>query len=182
MLPTFTHAPGNSLLIDRCLAGEQDAWIDWFATYDRIILASIRHELGADSRDFSLVDELAQEVRLALVKRPNLLQAFDPCKGTIAAYLAGISRREVRHYYYHQRHKRKEIVSFRDPEDLPSTEFVEALENLQWEEVLARLTVRQQEFLLTELGLVPESEFPPFSDKARRKMRYRIEKKLESEE
>src|SRR5438105_3215647 len=88
----------ESLLISRCVCGEHVAWKELFERYDGTLVRAILRSLGARADDLELVDRLIQDVHVRLLVNEQILTRFDPARGTLQAYLAGVAARTTKRH------------------------------------------------------------------------------------
>lgn len=140
--------PDDQLLVDRCRAGEDAAWVEIHAKCHVHLVKQIRYTLGERARDVNLVEEIAARVWFALVADDGyLLDRFHPVKGNgLEKYLAAIARFEaLRHQRseFRRRRRERETQALRQSaRDDRGTSEVE----LDVQEFLPRLTPREKEF------------------------------------
>jgi DNA-directed RNA polymerase specialized sigma24 family protein len=88
------------VLVDRCLAGDGQAWNDLVRRFQPGLMSTVQRLLGKKARDAILVGDLVQEVWVLLWKNScRLLRKFDGDKGDLPAYLASLARQKVHHYF-----------------------------------------------------------------------------------
>src|SRR5260370_23455284 len=98
MMSAAANVDSRLELIARCLDRDDLAWKQFFEKHDPAIERGVRKALGAAGHDQNLVNDLVQEVRILLVNKPKVLLAYDPAKGSLEGYLAGVAILEVRRY------------------------------------------------------------------------------------
>jgi DNA-directed RNA polymerase specialized sigma24 family protein len=88
------------VLVDRCLAGDGQAWNDLVRRFQPGLMSTVQRLLGKKARDAILVGDLVQEVWVLLWKNScRLLRKFDGAKGDLPAYLASLARQKVHHHF-----------------------------------------------------------------------------------
>ena len=154
-------------LVQRCLAGEVDAWEELYTRYHSTLLIMIQTILDRETCDQNLLSELAARVWYALVADDGrLLERFDPRKGArLATFMREITKDVISRYFRAERRRRKRerIGLYGKPQhglardNDPSTALVFA-------EFLTTLTAQEKDFLGDNLlapplenGLDPES-------------------------
>ena len=85
-------------LVDRCLAGDAQAWEQLFRSQHPPLLAAARHLLRGGGENADLVEEIAARVWYTLVRdRCRVLDRFDPAQDSrLETFLAGIARFEIK--------------------------------------------------------------------------------------
>jgi RNA polymerase sigma-70 factor (ECF subfamily) len=114
-------------LVERIRQGEEEAFAALFERYKASVFRYAVHMRGGDT---ALAEDVVQEVFLAFLRQ---LERFDAARGTVQAYLLGITRRQVL----------KQLDDVRDEESLdgvdgPSVES-DPLEHLTRAEATARV-------------------------------------------
>lgn len=96
-------------LVDRCLAGDVQAWEQLYLQCHPVLMASIRLLLGLKISDINLVEELAARVWFSLTTNDaERLARFNQDRGCrITTYLALLARDEAKRYFRSER-RRKE--------------------------------------------------------------------------
>jgi DNA-directed RNA polymerase specialized sigma24 family protein len=104
--------PADELLVQHCQEGDEAAWRLLYRRYHAPLLRAIARQLHMTADNDDLAEEIAARVWCALVVRGGLrLRLFDPGRGTLATYLAGLARQEIQEYYRSGpgRHLRREV-------------------------------------------------------------------------
>ena len=171
----------DQVLVDRCRAGDDDAWAEIHAKCHSHLVKQIRYTLGERARDPNLVDEIAARVWFGLVADDGyLLERFQPGKGNgLGKYLAAIARFEVlRHQRGEFRRRRREQEtqavrqSARDDRQLAEM-------TLDVQDFLPKLTPREKEFFYRVLlGDNGNGEELQISAPNAWQLRHRIRRKL----
>lgn len=78
----------DSELMARAAAGDEDAFVEIYRRRRPSLYRLVLHMTGSEA----LADDITQEVFLALLGK---LADYDPARGTVAAYLAGITRKHL---------------------------------------------------------------------------------------
>ncbi len=102
------HLNADQALVDRCRAGDGEAWAEIHTKCQGHLVRQIRFTLGERARDATLVEEIAARVWYTLFADDGyLLGRYQPIKGAgLEKYLAAIARFEV------MRHQRGEFRSY----------------------------------------------------------------------
>ena len=79
---------GETRLVERLLSRDEGALREAIAGYGGVVLGMARRVLG----DSNLAEEVAQDTFVALWNRPG---AFDPSRGSLAAFLVGVTRNKA---------------------------------------------------------------------------------------
>ena len=79
---------GESRLVERLLSRDEGALREAIAGYGGVVLGMARRVLG----DSNLAEEVAQDTFVALWNRPG---AFDPSRGSLGAFLVGVTRNKA---------------------------------------------------------------------------------------
>jgi DNA-directed RNA polymerase specialized sigma24 family protein len=95
-------------LAERCLAGEDQAWEQFYQRCHPPLLRAIKLLLGQDAGDIHLVDELAARVWYALLRDGGrLLARYDAAQDSdLSAFLMGLARIEIMRYMRAERRRR----------------------------------------------------------------------------
>lgn len=155
-----TRGDANSLvqsdrqLIDRCLAGEEDAWRELFTQRHPGLVRVSRSFLGHSRGDSQLAEEIAARVWLALLRDSGkALARFDPAQDRdFGTFLSGVARHEVLRYCRSERRRRlRETIAAQTAS--PSTKANSADISLLLREFMATLVPKEvgfmEEFLLS---------------------------------
>lgn len=140
-------------LVDRCLAGDGEAWRQLFGQQHHLLLASIRGMFGSAVCDTNQVEEIAARVWYKLlVREGRLLGQFDVEQGCrLSTFFGSIAHSTaVRMFRADKRRRRREAVASR-PETHSSEESQHQLAS-RLGEFLRRLTPRERGFFLTVLA------------------------------
>ncbi|HEY2908975.1 MAG TPA: sigma-70 family RNA polymerase sigma factor [Gemmataceae bacterium] len=97
---------GNAIVRERALrdavlAGDAAAWRAWYDEHFARLAAYVNWRCGGST---DLADDVLQETWLVAVRR---LKAFDPARGTFAAWLAGIAANAVRNALRSRKRQRR---------------------------------------------------------------------------
>ena len=148
-----TSTPGQGAaddraLVDRCLAGDENAWELLYHHCHPALIKGVRYLLGNDNRDVNLVEEIAARVWYLLLKNDGeLLGRFDPTRDCrLPAYLVGFARNEILQYHRAERRRRSHeatggrlLLAGQRSSDLPVLAMID--------EFAMTLNTREQEFL-----------------------------------
>lgn len=171
------------VLVNRCRAGDGQAWAEIHTKCHGHLVRQIQYTLGDRARDANLVEEIAARVWYALIAdEGTLLGRYQPMKGSgLEKYLAAIARFEVlRHQRGEFRRRRRE----RETQALRQTAHNErdfADMELDVVDFLPNLTPREREFFdLVLLGGDGHGEGETMGVSAPNawQLRHRIRKKL----
>ncbi len=194
--PTGLHPNGNAAsngtadrkLVDRCLAGDDEAWQKLFERFHPRLQKAIRFFLGPDGVDPHRVDEIAGQVWYVLLRRGGcVLDRYCPDQGTpLGDFLVGVAKLEVLHHLRTERRRRSlEAATARiraiHP-DLTAHELPVLLK-----EFLRALTASERRFIHRETSGVNghnghnghKTTLTPMSTRTRQRRR-RIQRKLRS--
>ena len=97
---------GNAIVRERALrdavlAGDAAAWRAWYDEHFARLAAYVNWRCGGSTH---FADDVLQETWLVAVRR---LKAFDPARGTFAAWLAGIAANAVRNALRSRKRQRR---------------------------------------------------------------------------
>lgn len=148
-------------LVDRCLAGDSDAWRDLYELCHRNMVAALKRFRGARSAD-DLAEEIAARVWAAAVEENGrLLDRFDPSRGCLlTTYMSALALNEARSHFRSESRRARRETRFgeirRDPVENPD----ELPLGQRIREFLDRLTPRERQFceahLLDRAGENPD--------------------------
>jgi len=162
-------------LIDRCLAGEVDAWEELYRRCHPPLLQSIKVLLEGGVCDPNRVDEISAKVWYALIEKDGrLLARFDPRRGARAiTFLRTVAKTEVRRHFRRQRRRRRRerIALCGRPAHQPADD--DQTTASLWE-FLDALTGCERAFYNHQLG---DADRKPLSANGRQ-LRHRIRAKL----
>jgi DNA-directed RNA polymerase specialized sigma24 family protein len=170
-------------LVERCLAGDVEAWSQMYFQVHTSLLASIRRFLGRAGQDTDLIEEIAARVWYALVKnRFELLGKFDVRRGCrLSTFLSVLAKSETRVLLRSERRRRnREQVASRP--EVNGNEPGNPGDVLSDEEFLATLSPAERTFYFEVLLAHCESHQQPrqnYSAENLWQLRHRIRKKLE---
>lgn len=179
-VPIDAEKAGDQALVDRCRAGDDDAWAEIHAKCHAHLVKQIRYTLGDRARDENLVEEIAARVWFGLVADDGyLLERFQPEKGNgLGKYLAAIARFEV------LRHQRGEYRRRRREQQTQATRHSTAMDHrrdadmaLDVQDFVPQLTRREREFFHHVL-LGNDGETLGISAPNAWQLRHRIRRKL----
>jgi|GEM_PF-6345580 len=140
-----TTAYATELELVRAFAlREQNAWDMFGKEYDAGMVDAVRRALGCCGTREEEVDRIAQLLRWRLLRRPQMLSRFDPQRGTLAAFLAGIARRWVR--YQLRKPQRRKVRQRALRADVVQPPVWDGLDNIQLKECAAILSPRDRVF------------------------------------
>jgi DNA-directed RNA polymerase specialized sigma24 family protein len=161
-----------------CLAGNTLAWESLVARHEPRVRAVAGRLLGRKA-SWDLVEDIVANVWLLLWEDGRRrLQAFDPRRGSLEAYLSAVTRREV------QRQCRAEplgrvVVCLGTEEGLADRRGQNPDWGLIWDEFLSLLSARQRQFLQDELCAAAAGlGGMPLTAGSARKLRERVLAKL----
>jgi hypothetical protein len=167
----------DRLLVDRCLAGDGEAWDEMYRRFHATLLASIRSQLSPGVGNLELVEEIAARVWYSLVaKGGDLLNHYDPRRGSrLSRYLSILARSEATRFFRGERRRRgRERLASRKHADWGG--LCESLSRLDLEEFLATLTRRERDYF--ELYLLRQPTTSSLSPANRWQLSRRIRGKL----
>ena len=107
----------DSLLAERCLAGEPAAWEQFYAQCHDPLLVSVRIMLGPQSSDANLVDEIAARVWYVLVANDGeLLARYKPDQGgRLITFMRALAKDQmVRYIRAEIRRRGRELTALRE--------------------------------------------------------------------
>jgi DNA-directed RNA polymerase specialized sigma24 family protein len=171
-------------LVDRCVAGDAEAWEDLYERFHDLLLVSIKLMFGPRDWDPNLIEEVAARVWYAVVSNDaQLLDQFDPARGCrLTTFLATIAKSEASVYFRSERRRRvRERIASRPDEELDQGNGDWTLAELR--EFVTQLTPKEnaflKEFLLTPSGQNGlNGHEHDCSDANRWKLASRVRKKL----
>lgn len=170
-------------LVERCLAGEVQAWSQLYHHAHDSLLNSIRRFLGRAGQDTDLTEEIAARVWYSLVKDGfELLAKFDVSRGCrLSTFLSILAKSETRGLMRtERRRKSREQVASRPEAHL--THLGQQVDVLSDEEFLAILSPAERTFYCDVLIADPsrgEMFQQKYSTENLWQLRHRIRKKLE---
>lgn len=165
-------------LVDRCLAGDDEAWRELFDQQHHRLLASIRSMFGPGVSDANQVEEIAARVWLrVLASDMHLLDEFDVSQGCrLSTYLSTLARSSAVEMFRSDRRRRQReaVVSRPDRQGAQPS-----LHQMAWRvgEFLQCLTPREREFCL-EVLLSRETDDGRYASTNHWQLRSRIRRKL----
>jgi hypothetical protein len=103
-----SDACADRLLVDRCLAGDGDAWEELYNKWHAPLCAAIKSLINSGYCDPNLIDEIAGRVWYALLRNDGeLFDQFDPSRDLrLGAFFRGLARVEVMRYFRAERRRR----------------------------------------------------------------------------
>ncbi len=164
--------------MDRCLAGDAEAWRELFDQQHHRLLASIRSMFGPAVSDANQAEEIAARVWLQVLgSDKHLLDEFDVTQGCrLSTYLSTLARGSaVEMFRSDRRRRRREAVASRhERQGAEPSQYQEA-----WRvgEFLQCLTPREREFCLGVL-LSRENGKAHYTSTNDWQLRSRIRRKL----
>ena len=92
------RAEDDRRLIERCLAGDEQAWSELYRQQHPGLLKATKFVLGSDGKDPHLVEEIAARVWYAVVRDGGrVLAGFDPQRDRrLGVFLTGVARLEAK--------------------------------------------------------------------------------------
>src|SRR4051812_21999803 len=102
-------AGGDEMLVQQCLADDQEAWRLFHGLHHRQLLVWIYFRLGARANCWELAEDIAASVWTVVgTDAGRRLQAYDARQANLDTYLALLAEDEVRRVYRQQsrRHER----------------------------------------------------------------------------
>lgn len=137
-------------LVQRSLAGDQEAWRLLFADQQPRLLAKVRQLLGPMNRNDDLAEEVAARVWSAVLANDcRLLRVYDPRRARLSTFLGRraffeilmIFRAHTRRLYHETSYKRSHPEAVKMPLPL----------KLVWQELDKRLTDSERSYLKNHL-------------------------------
>jgi DNA-directed RNA polymerase specialized sigma24 family protein len=177
-MPTDAQHQSDWDLLERCRKGEQQAWRELVDGHQRGLRLSIRSQGADEAKDIQTVEDIEQEVWLALIDKDyKRLGLYDPGRGCFDTFLKSVARQVIqlrRRRKYH-RHKRESALGDHEPPDPTPNE---GLVRAEFAEFQADLT-KQEGRCLREglLGIASQDATSRFSRANSRYLKHRIEKK-----
>lgn len=171
----------ETLVIQKCLTGDDAAWQELYSRYRPSLLDSIRSQLAGKADNADLVEEIAARVWYSLVWRDyQRLRAYEKGRAGFKTYLAALARQQIQLYYRErQRQSRREVPLANSDHncggcaDWPST--------ATQEEFIATLSPREKQYFEQHLlGNIGAAEFTFLSSANRWKLRQRVFDKLKA--
>jgi DNA-directed RNA polymerase specialized sigma24 family protein len=174
--PLSEEDTDNSLLAG-CLAGKEVAWRVLVARHEPRLRAVAGRLLGPKAR-WDLVEDIVSNVWFSLwVNDRRRLQAFDPQRGSLAAYLGALTRQEV------QRQLRaappgRFLVPLGNGQDIVDPRSLHPDWVLLWDEFLPLLPPLQRQYLQSEVSddTAPPGSLPLTESNARKVRQYVLAK------
>jgi DNA-directed RNA polymerase specialized sigma24 family protein len=166
-------------LVQRCLAGEQEAWEELRRRHIPALARFIQQQLHGRKSARARAEEMAEEVlESLLVPTPARLRRFQATRAPFPAYLRMLALQAV--YLECRQDKRRKgresALGQRDPADTWADDATTALLR---EEFVASLTPRELKYYRKELLGVPDPAGPCYFSPAQGyKLRQRILKKV----
>ncbi len=170
-----TDRQADAALAARCLQGSQEAWHELFHRFHGPVITGLVKQLGPGRRHLDLAEEIGAVFWWALVADGGRrLRAFDPARGSLAAFLAAVARQVRRNYLRSQapRLRRQRPLAADEPAapglaDEPAAAWVEPFR--------ATLPARQRAYFDTHLlGRSAGGPLPPLSPANLRQLRRRV--------
>jgi DNA-directed RNA polymerase specialized sigma24 family protein len=119
---------------------------------------AIRQAMGPGRPNSDELDQLAQLLRLELLLDSRVLDDFDPGRGSLAAFLAGVTQRRVRQHFRKRRRARLQLVPL--SADIAQPDAWNGLDDLRLKESAQALSMRDQELLWSILGSGKQPQKP----------------------
>ena len=170
-------------LVERCLAGEVQAWSQLYDQAHAALLGSIRRFLGRAGQNSDLTEEIAARVWYALVRNGfELLGKFDVHRGCrLATFLSMLAKSETRLLLRTERRRksREQVASRPETNGFCRGQTGEVLSD---EEFLMILSPAERTFYFDVLIAEPdngEQTQRAYSPENLWQLRHRIRKKLE---
>ena len=133
----------ETILVQRCLEGDQLAWHTLQDHYGGLVHRAVCRLVGPRAAAGLVVEEITARVWVGLFDRNcRRLRAFDPRRGPLAHYLVALARAEVRG---ERRRRRKVHVSLRDWELVETNASGDTM-RLIFDEYLSTLPAKQKRF------------------------------------
>jgi DNA-directed RNA polymerase specialized sigma24 family protein len=151
------------------VAGDTEAWGELFATIHPRLVKCIRAFLRIRPPDYELIDEIAARTWAAMYRRDcQLLNSYDPSRAALITLFNVVAKTETRMLIRSEKRIRnRQLIACVD--EATTTEV------LPWEDLQARLSPREREFLSVLLGHSEDAGITPAN---RWQLRSRIKKKL----
>ena len=165
-------------LVQRCLAGDQEAWAGLFQEHQPRLLARLRRRFGGGRRSADLAEEAAALFWTMLVERDyRRLRCYDPQRGALATFLNTVAGHVAGRLYRTQVARRDQAQP--GPNDLVEPNVPLPL-GLLYQEFEATLTPRERRYWRESLlAAAPfPADAPPQSAVNCRKLKQRIRAKL----
>jgi DNA-directed RNA polymerase specialized sigma24 family protein len=177
------HVNGDGQIVDRCLAGDKQAWEGLYRECHPRLRKAIQLLLGAEAADVHIIDEIAARVWYALLRDDGrLLGTYDADReSTLDSFLMGLARIEILRYTRaeRRRHQHEMLSGRRRLEEQRVSEWQLAT---MMDEFVSTLTPGQREFMDRFLTAPAEDEPDPalkeLSGICVRVRRHRIRRKL----
>ena len=92
-------------MVERCLAGDEQAWEQLYRQCHPILLLRIRLAIGGRNANAELVDEIAARVwHLVVTQGDRLLGKFDAARGCrLITFVASLADKEILRFYRSER-------------------------------------------------------------------------------
>ena len=177
------HVNGDRQIVDRCLAGDKQAWERLYRTYHPRLRRAIQLLLGAEASDVHVIDEIAARVWYALLQNDGrLLGTYDADRqSALDSFLMGLARIEILRYTRaeRRRHQHEMRSGRRRLDEQRVSEWQLAT---MMDEFVSTLTPGQRDFmerfLTAPAGNKPDSPVEDLSGNCIRVRRHRIRRKL----
>ncbi len=181
-MPALVGPISDRLLVDRCLAGDPEAWDEIYRAFHPGLVGTIRALLGREAAgQGDLVEEIAARVwHLVIDRGRHLLAAFDAERGCrLVTYLGALADTEILQFIRAERRQRARDVQ-------AGRSLVDHGENSAWSlaaemrEFLATLSPSErrfcEEYLLSTNG---DADRDGYSATNVWQLRHRVRRKLE---
>jgi hypothetical protein len=168
MVVAFNY-PEDRHLVERCLAGDQEAWQVLRLRHEHMVWVAICHELGPAASNAVLRDQAFGDFWLVVCAPGHrCLRNYNPAHRPLAAYLFGVARMVARNSLRRYARKQEPVFFCALPEladgaaeDTPGL----ALVRLQLEEFARTRAPRRRLYLETHMFRAPtpeeKAEFSP---------------------
>jgi hypothetical protein len=168
-------------LVDRCMAGEPNAWSLMYERFHASLMSSIRAFLGRAGHDFHTIEEIAARVWYALIRNDfELLSKFDAARNCrLSTFLSMLAKTEARLLIRSERRRktREQAASKTEHDGHKPRQTGEVLSE---QEFLSTLTPAERTFYADVLIGTDDAEaHAQYTQHNLWQLRHRVRKKLE---
>jgi DNA-directed RNA polymerase specialized sigma24 family protein len=171
--------PSDWDLIEACKKRDGHAWKELVGRHERSVRLSIQEKLGENANDIQLVEDLAQEVLVALIEKGyKRLGLYDPERGCFDTYLKAMGSQIIQRWRCRESARTEHVFPLNEQEPIdPGGDA--GLAQAELAEFRRSLTPQESRCLEENLMGAPKQrpDEPPLSDANVRQLKHRLEQK-----
>jgi DNA-directed RNA polymerase specialized sigma24 family protein len=168
-------------LIEACKKRDDHAWKELVRRHGRSVRLSIQEKLGQNAKDIQLVEDLAQEVLVALIEKDyKRLGLYDPERGCFNTFLKAVTSQIIQRWRCRESARSEHEFPLNEHEPIdPGGDA--ALAQAELAEFRQSLTPQESRCLEENLMGEPKQcpEEPPLSAANLRQLKHRLEQKAD---